>query len=140
MDHLAVHDQYQGNDMVQVGNGAGLKIMHIGSCSINSDTCPLLLIVSFMFPKFLNTCFLSINYLMIIMSSLNFIFGIFFIKDQATRNLLEGKCESVLYPLKASNIEFIKQAFVSSSARLNQWHARFDHPSPQVCLISFVSS
>jgi hypothetical protein len=52
------------------------------------------------------------------MFSLNFIPGIFFIKDRATRNLLlEGKCESGLYPIKPSDVEFIKQAFLSYSAR-----------------------
>jgi hypothetical protein len=43
LDRLTVRDQYQGNGMVQVGNGAGLKIMHVGSYSINTDTRPLAL-------------------------------------------------------------------------------------------------
>jgi hypothetical protein len=31
LDRVAVRDQYKGNDMVQVSNGAGLEIMHVGS-------------------------------------------------------------------------------------------------------------
>jgi hypothetical protein len=31
LDRVAVRGQYKGNDMVQVSNGAGLKIMHVGS-------------------------------------------------------------------------------------------------------------
>jgi hypothetical protein len=57
----------------------------------------------------------------------------YFIKDRATRKLLlEGKCESGLYPLKPSDVESLHQAFVGYSARPDQWHARFGHPSPQI--------
>jgi hypothetical protein len=43
LDHLAVREQYHGNDIVQGSNRAGLRIMHLGSCSINTDTRPLAL-------------------------------------------------------------------------------------------------
>jgi hypothetical protein len=43
LDCLAMREQYHGGDKVQVGNGAGLQIMHTGSCSINTDTRPLAL-------------------------------------------------------------------------------------------------
>jgi hypothetical protein len=38
LDRLFVLDQNHSGDMVQVGNGAGLQINHIGSCSINTNT------------------------------------------------------------------------------------------------------
>jgi hypothetical protein len=41
LDRLALREQYHGAENVQVGNGAGLQIMHIGSCSINTATRPL---------------------------------------------------------------------------------------------------
>jgi hypothetical protein len=41
LDRLAVRNRYNGQDTVQVGNGAGLQILHLGSCSINTDTHPL---------------------------------------------------------------------------------------------------
>lgn len=54
-----------------------------------------------------------------------------FSKDRATRQLLlEGRCESGLYPIKPSDIASLHQAFVS--VRPDQWHARFGHPSSQV--------
>jgi hypothetical protein len=133
LDRLVVRDQYQGNDMVQVGNGAGLKIMHVGSCSINTDTRPLALNNVLHVPK-ISKHLLSVHKL----SRDNNVFfefhpWYFLIKDRATRNLLlEGKCESGLYPLKPSDVEFIKQAFISYSACPDQWHARFGHPSSQV--------
>jgi hypothetical protein len=43
LDCLAMRERYNGKDTVQVGNGASLQIMHLGSCSINTNTHPLAL-------------------------------------------------------------------------------------------------
>jgi hypothetical protein len=43
IDRLDMFEQYHSGDTVQDGNGAGLRILHTGSCSINTDTCPLAL-------------------------------------------------------------------------------------------------
>jgi hypothetical protein len=43
LDRLAIHEKYHGSDTVQVSNGAGLQILHLGSCSINTNTRPLAL-------------------------------------------------------------------------------------------------
>jgi hypothetical protein len=43
LHRLAMREQYHRGDTVQVGNGAGLRILHTGSCSINTDTHPLTL-------------------------------------------------------------------------------------------------
>lgn len=43
LDQLAIRDQYKGGEHVQVGNGACLRIMHIGHSSINTTTRPLVL-------------------------------------------------------------------------------------------------
>jgi hypothetical protein len=80
LDRLAVRDQYQGNDMVQVGNGAGFKIMHVGSCSINTDTHPLAFNNVLHVPEISKHLFSVTNYLVIIMSSLNSIHGIFLLR------------------------------------------------------------
>jgi len=34
---------YHGGEQVQVGNGAGLRILHTGHSSINTAACPLAL-------------------------------------------------------------------------------------------------
>jgi hypothetical protein len=121
LDRLAVHAQYQGDDMVQVGNREGLKIMHAGSCSINTYTHPLALNNVLLVPEIskhlLSTHKLSHNNNVFLESHMWY----FLIKNWATRNLLlEGKCESGLYPLKPSIVEFLKQAFVSYLARPDQ--------------------
>lgn len=41
LGNLAIHEQYNGNDNVAVGNGAGLKISHIGSTEISHDSSTL---------------------------------------------------------------------------------------------------
>lgn len=43
LDRLTMREQYHGNDIVKVGNGAGLHISHLGSCSINTASRPLTL-------------------------------------------------------------------------------------------------
>jgi hypothetical protein len=107
LDRLTMHQQYNGDDTVQVSNGAGLRITHLGSCSIKTDTRPLALNNVLHVPKIAKHL-LSIHKL----SHDNDIFfefhpWYFFIKDQATRNLLlEGKCESGLYPIIPSDKSF----------------------------------
>jgi hypothetical protein len=88
LDHLVMRDQYQGKDMVQVGNGVGLKIGHVGSYSINTDTHPLALNNALHVPK-ISKHLLSVHKL----SCDNNVFfefhlWYFLIKDQVTRNLL----------------------------------------------------
>lgn len=36
LDRLTVREKYHGGDQVQVSNGAGLHISHVGHCSINT--------------------------------------------------------------------------------------------------------
>jgi histone deacetylase 1/2 len=43
LDRLAVRERYHGNEQVQVGNGSGLQIMHIGHSSLNTADRPLAL-------------------------------------------------------------------------------------------------
>jgi hypothetical protein len=43
LDRLSLREKYHDLDTVQVGNGTGLQILHLGSCSINTDTRPLAL-------------------------------------------------------------------------------------------------
>jgi hypothetical protein len=74
--------------------------MHIGSCSISTDTHPLTINNVIYVPE-ISRHLLSVHKL----SCDNNVFfefhpWYFLIKDRATRNLLmEGKCESGLYPI-----------------------------------------
>lgn len=113
--------QYHGGDTVQVGNGAGLQILHLGSCSLNTDARPLALNNVLHVPD-ISKHLLSVYKL----SRDNNVFFEFhpwyyFIKDRATRKLLlEGNCESGLYPLQPSDIESLHHALVGYSARPDQ--------------------
>jgi transposase InsO family protein len=133
LDRLAMREPYRGNDTVQVSNDASLQIKHLGSCSINTDTRPLALNNVLHVPQ-ISKHLLSIHKL----TRDNDVFfefrpSHFFIKDRATQNLLlEGKCESGLYPIKPADLASVKQAHLSCSACTSQWHARFGHPSVQV--------
>jgi hypothetical protein len=133
LDRLALHERYHGNDQVQVGNGSGLRIMHIGHSSINIVDHPLAL------------C--NVLHVLEIVKPLMFVHkfsrdnDVFFeyhpwhfsIKDrQSRRSLLDGLCESGLYPIKTQDLPALKHALAARSISYSQWHARLGHPSPQV--------
>ena len=57
----------------------------------------------------------------------------FSIKDRRSRkSLLDGRCESDLYPIKPFDVDDLKHALVSRSTTHTQWHARLGRPSSQV--------
>lgn len=132
LDRLAVRDQYYGGDSVKVGNGAGLEILHTGRSLINTATRPLVLNHVHHVPEIAKDLISDHK-----LSHDNNVFfefhpSYYFIKDRATRRLLlEGRCESGLYPLKPADIDHLKHALVMSVSKA-QWHARLGHPSPQV--------
>jgi hypothetical protein len=107
--------------------------MHLGSCSINTNTRPLALNNILHVPQ-ISKHLLFVHKL----TRDNDIFfefhpSHFFIKDRATRNLLlEGKCESGLNPFKPADLASIKQPHLSYLSCPSQWHARFGQPSVQV--------
>jgi hypothetical protein len=119
LDRLAMCERYNGQDTVQVGNGAGLQIMHLGSCSINTNTRSLALNNVLHVPEI----FKHLLFVHKLARDNNIFFKChpwyFFINDRATRSLLlEGQCESGLYPLKPADVVAIKQAFLSFFASL----------------------
>jgi hypothetical protein len=133
LDRLALREQYHGAENVQVDNGAGLQIMHIGSCSINTASRPLSL------NNVIHVLEIAKHLLLVhkLANDNNVFFEFhpyyFFIKDITMRQvLLEGKSEADLYPIKLSDIETFKQALLHVKVSPDQWHARFGHPSNQV--------
>jgi hypothetical protein len=133
LDHLAVRERYNGGEQVQVGNGAGLRILHTGHSMINTATRPLAL------RNILHVPDISKNLLSVHKFSRdNDVFfeyhpWYFFIKDRQSRKaLLEGRCESGLYPIKPSDAATLRHALLSRSTSRAQWHARLGHPSSQI--------
>ena len=133
LDRLAVRERYHGGEQVQVGNGAGLQIMHVGHSSINTAARPLALRNILHVPD-ISKPLLSVHKF----SRDNNVFFEFHpwhfsIKDRTSRrSILEGRCESGLYPIKSSDVVALKHALVSNSTSHAQWHARLGHPSSQV--------
>jgi hypothetical protein len=133
LDRLAVHERYTGDEQVQVGNGAGLQIMHTNHSSINTGARPLVLCDILHVPQIAKHL-LSVHKF----SCDNDIFfeyhsWHFSIKYRRSRkSLLNRRCESGLYPLAPSDVEVLKHALIIRGLSRDQWHARLGHPSSQV--------
>jgi hypothetical protein len=103
LKNLTVQQPFEGNEMVAVGNGAGLKIDNAGATFLHNPNS------SFKFHKNVLHCpnafanLLSIQKLCID-NDYHFIvythfISFFFVKDNLTKTtLLEGKSENRLYP------------------------------------------
>jgi hypothetical protein len=113
LDRLAVRERYNGGKQVQVGNGAGLQIMHIGHSSINIAACQLVLRAVLHVPKIVKHL-LSVHKF----SRDNDVFfeyhhWHFSMKDRWSRkSLLDGRCESGLYPLSPYDVEALNHALI----------------------------
>lgn len=115
-----------------------MQIKHVGHCSINTVAKTLALKNVLHVPK-ISKHLISVHKLT---RDNNVIFEFhpdhYVVKDrESKRTILEGKCESGLYPIKPSDVEsskqaFVKQAFVSSTISKEQCHARFGHPSSHI--------
>jgi hypothetical protein len=133
LDRLALRERYHGNDQVQVGNGSSLRIMHVGHSSINTAARPLVLRNTLHVPE-ITKHLLSVHKF----SRDNDVFfeyhpWHFSIKDrQSRKSLLDGRCESGLYPIKAQDLPVLKHALATRSISYSQRHARLGHPSTQV--------
>jgi hypothetical protein len=132
--HLAIHERYNGGEQVQVGNGAGLDILHTGHSSISTAERPLVLRNILHVPQIAKHL-LSVHKFTL---DNNVFFEFhpwhFYIKDPMTQQtLLARRSEGGLYPLKPSDVADLKQALVTrSSSTRDQWHARLGHPSMQI--------
>jgi hypothetical protein len=131
LDRLAVRECYNGSDQVQVGNGAGLRILHTGHSLINTATRPLVLRNILHVPNIFKHL-LSVHKF----SHDNDVFFEYHswhcsLKDRQSRKvLLEGRCESGLYPIKPSDAATLDQALLCRSTSHAQ--CRLGHPSSQI--------
>jgi hypothetical protein len=131
LDRLAVRECYNGSDQVQVGNGAGLCILHTGHSLINTATRPFVLHNILHVPN-ISKHLLSVHKF----SHDNDAFFEYHswhcsLKDRQSRKvLLEGRCESGLYPIKPSDAATLDQALLCRSTSHAQ--CRLGHPSSQI--------
>jgi hypothetical protein len=127
-----MHERYAGKDNVQVANGKGLSISHIGYSTLAGSNLHLknILHVPDIREHLLSVYRLVCdNYVFV-----EFHRDFFCVKDKATRRiLLHGRSQNGLYPIpigRASSPSHRASSSVKVSA--SQWHQRFGHPSNNV--------
>jgi hypothetical protein len=139
MENLYIQQPFEGNDMVEVGNGAALMINNAGSTFFSNPNSltPFQLKYVLHYPN-ASANLLSIqkfcqdNHCHFILTSSHF-----FVKDNLTKAiLLAGKCENGLYPLRfkgnshKSSRAFVALLGIKTSALI--WHFRLGHPANDV--------
>lgn len=138
-----MHDRYTGKDSVQVANGAGLSISHIGHTMLPGLSKPIHLRNVLHVPN-LHKNLLSVQKLALDNNAfIEFHPHFFLIKDQATRKtLLRGRSHNGLYPVPISSSPPDHAALSSVTARaasVHLWHYRLGHPSSSI-VQSVISS
>jgi histone deacetylase 1/2 len=117
---LSIQEPYQGKDQVQIANGAGMRIKHIGHSIIPSSSHPLHL------KNILHIPSITRNLLSVkkFTHDNNVFFEFhpwyFLVNDRASRNvLLRGGCHGDLYKLHEMSV---KQVFSGVEVSREQWH------------------
>jgi hypothetical protein len=133
LDRLAIREVYNGNDRVHISNRAGLHISHVGHGTLNTIAKPLDLRNILHVPQITKNL-LSLHKL----TRDNAVFVEihpyhFVVKDlESEKRIVQGRCESSLYPIHASPINANKCAMFSVKASKEQWHQCLGHPSSQI--------
>jgi hypothetical protein len=136
MERLHVHERYNGRDQVQVANGAGLSISHIGHSHLAGPMHSLALKNILHVPA-ISKSLISVHKLV----SDNDVFiefhrHFFCVKDTATKKIiLQGRSRGGLYPIpfhRASSSTASRHASASIKVSSRQWHQRLGHSSNNV--------
>jgi gag-polypeptide of LTR copia-type/GAG-pre-integrase domain len=132
------YSPYGGTDQLQISDGKGLPILHIGSTYLTTPSKPLVLSNMLHVPS-ISKPLLSISRLVTDNDIIvEFNASSCIVKDQVTSQvLLQGVLHNGLYLLTSSVSG--PQAFTCAVASLQTWHYRLAHSSPSV-LKHIVSS
>ena len=132
LERLHVYERYGGKDHVQVANGAGLSISHIGHSQLAGSSLRLNNVLHV--PR-ISKHLLSVYRLV----SDNDVFvefhrDFFLVKDKATRRtLLQGSSHGGLYPIPFHRASSSSPRHASSSITTSsRWHQRLGHPANNV--------
>jgi hypothetical protein len=108
LERLTTKEKYTGTDQIQVANGAGLSISHIGHSSIAGLNMPLYLKNILFAPK-INKHLISVRKLAADNNAfVEFHPSYFLVKDQATKHLLlKGRCRNGLYTLPSKSLALL---------------------------------
>ena len=133
LDKLTMRERYNGHDQVNMPNGSGMKITHVGQAYVRTPTRNLHLKDVLYSPKATKNLVSAHR-----LSQDNHVFlethpRFFFIKDKARRStLLQGRCRVGLYPLSSASLHSGRQAFGATKISPSRWHTRLGHPSLQI--------
>uniref|UniRef100_A0ACD5TNX4 Uncharacterized protein n=1 Tax=Avena sativa TaxID=4498 RepID=A0ACD5TNX4_AVESA len=132
LDRLSVHERYGGKDKVQVANGAGLNISHVGHSTISGSSSKPLYLRNILHVPHISRNLLSTHRLV----SDNNAFAefhphVFYLKDQTTKKiLLQGRSRGGLYPVPGSTPPCPSHSALSGvKLSSDLWHRRLGHPS-----------
>ncbi|KAJ4761435.1 hypothetical protein LUZ62_071810 [Rhynchospora pubera] len=134
LNNLSSFFPYQGSDNLQIGNGMGLSISHVGSTSFTLSNCSIQLNDILHVPNFSKNL-ISLSRLLHDNPSLiiNFSSSSCTIKDLPTMTtLLQVHSVNGLFYLQLSNHN--PQAYLGARVSPNIWHARLGHPSTSTTL------
>jgi histone deacetylase 1/2 len=133
LNRLQIHERYGGKDQVQVANGAGLSISHIGHSKLAGSSLHLRDILHV---PHISKHLLSV-YRLVCDNNVFVEFHKFFflVKDKATKKiLLHGRSHGGLYPIPLSRASPAPRRQASSSVKTtsSHWHHRLGHPTNNV--------
>lgn len=131
LNNLSSFFNYDGNDMLQIGNGAGLPIRHIGSSKLSFSHHSISLTKILHVPQFSKNL-ISLSQLLIDNPQLTIEFSNFscYFKDPLTKTtIIQVPCTNGLFSLSSPSTS-PPQALLGVRASVDTWHARFGHPSP----------
>ncbi|KAJ1698432.1 hypothetical protein LUZ63_006944 [Rhynchospora breviuscula] len=133
LNNLSAFFAYPGADNLQIGNGNGLKILHLGSVSLNLAGFSVQLHDVLHVPSFSKNL-ISLSKLLIDNPHLTISFSssICEIKVLHTKISLPVPDQHGLYLLHATSVS--PQAFLGVKTTANSWHARLGHPSTATTL------
>ena len=134
LENLTIQQPFEGNDMVAIGNGSGLKIDNAGSTLLHSSNSSS----DFHLKNVLHCPNASANLLSIqrfcLDNDYHFILtsSHFFVKDNLIKAiLLEGKSENGLYPLRFQGNSHKSSRAIVAFLRIKTsaliWHFRLGH-------------
>ncbi|CAM8893629.1 unnamed protein product [Rhodiola kirilowii] len=133
LERLTVQEKYTGKDQIQMANGTGLSITHIGHTRLAGSNNSLILKNILRVPN-ISKHLLSVHRLV----SDNNVFiefhpDYFLIKDKTTQTiLLQGKSHGGLYPFPFTSVPSRRQVLSGIKISSHMWHRRLGHPSSTI--------
>src|SRR4051812_13613937 len=133
LERLQVHERYDGNDQVQMANGAGLSISHIGHSRLPGSSLKLrnILHVPHISQHLLSVYRLLCDNDVFVQFHRCF----FLVKDKATRRvILHGRSYGGVYSVPFARASSSSSRRASSSVQVSslQWHQRLGRPTNNV--------